>query len=635
MKEFGEILRELRIKENLSQEALGNIVHVSRSAIAKYENGLGLPSKEVIDALCKYFKVDKDYLFPKEEIEKVIVSKNIRLKKFKYFIYGLIAICLILLFILVVSLSVRTIEKEREKEQLLNEITSENELVPTLNMDFKSLDFQQEVKYNSSLYNIHLYKGTYYIYNTLPFEIVFEVDYELYRCLGEEGKVKFNVGNQYVDVKKHTATTSDGKRYQVYYRGKFRFLENYDKYCNFRLDEFIYTYHLRNIDNGEIQTLEQEKNAIVEADSSIPVCFKHDSYISVTIKYYNKEIGKFTIHRGESPDSLLNTAYDAIFSKLYLENLVTDYKEELALNYSLYFENKIEWSVEDGMSMFSGRYEDFTLVAKSKLISNNVKIELPKDTIESAYPDGRYGGNNQNCDKLTIYEGSRIEAILVNGSTYFLSGDEIKMSSSNNNVEIKDNRVYGVNSGYSTITLDIDLGFISESFVKEIEILPYAKAFIYHVGSVFIPYNDITIDFYTEEAKKTLLEEANKVFPERFKKETGYDATVVDLYRFGKSDFFVVLDTTFEYKGLQILINEQNYNDEVILNLGDRLDIEFTISDEYKYNGADYRYHYISGDNVLGGTWKACSKGKGKYAIEINIGTNPYPIIIEIDIVVN
>ena len=56
----------------------------------------------------------------------------------------------------------------------------------------------------------------------------------------------------------------------------------------------------------------------------------------------------------------------------------------------------------------------------------------------------------------------------------------------------------------------------------------------------------------------------------------------MDLYRFGNSDFFVVLDTTFEYKGLQISINEQNYSDEVILNLGDSLDIEFTISDEYK-----------------------------------------------------
>ena len=77
MKEFSEILRDLRNKEKLSQEALGNIVHVSRSAIAKYENGLGLPSEEVIEALCKYFKVDKEYLFPKEDVEQIITKKNI------------------------------------------------------------------------------------------------------------------------------------------------------------------------------------------------------------------------------------------------------------------------------------------------------------------------------------------------------------------------------------------------------------------------------------------------------------------------------------------------------------------------------------------------------------------------------
>ena len=39
MKEFSEILKELRVNNNLTQEALGEIVHVSRSAIAKYENG--------------------------------------------------------------------------------------------------------------------------------------------------------------------------------------------------------------------------------------------------------------------------------------------------------------------------------------------------------------------------------------------------------------------------------------------------------------------------------------------------------------------------------------------------------------------------------------------------------------------
>ena len=46
MKDFSVILKELRNKKNISQEELGIIVHVSRSSIAKYENGLGLPSGE-------------------------------------------------------------------------------------------------------------------------------------------------------------------------------------------------------------------------------------------------------------------------------------------------------------------------------------------------------------------------------------------------------------------------------------------------------------------------------------------------------------------------------------------------------------------------------------------------------------
>ena len=76
MKEFSQVLKELRNNKGLSQEALGRIVNVSRSAIAKYENGLGLPSEDVIEALYNYFNVDKDYLFPKENLEEIIVSKN-------------------------------------------------------------------------------------------------------------------------------------------------------------------------------------------------------------------------------------------------------------------------------------------------------------------------------------------------------------------------------------------------------------------------------------------------------------------------------------------------------------------------------------------------------------------------------
>ena len=60
--DFNDKLRELRIKAGLSQEALADIIHVSRSAIAKYENGGGRPSKETLKLIADYFKVDISYL---------------------------------------------------------------------------------------------------------------------------------------------------------------------------------------------------------------------------------------------------------------------------------------------------------------------------------------------------------------------------------------------------------------------------------------------------------------------------------------------------------------------------------------------------------------------------------------------
>ena len=44
--DFKDKLKKLRIENGLSQEALAEAVHISRSAIAKYENGNGNPSEE-------------------------------------------------------------------------------------------------------------------------------------------------------------------------------------------------------------------------------------------------------------------------------------------------------------------------------------------------------------------------------------------------------------------------------------------------------------------------------------------------------------------------------------------------------------------------------------------------------------
>ena len=73
---FKDKLRDLRIKVGLSQEALADIVHVSRSAIAKYENGGGKPSEETLKLIADYFKVDISYLKDDEDDEAFKKTKR-------------------------------------------------------------------------------------------------------------------------------------------------------------------------------------------------------------------------------------------------------------------------------------------------------------------------------------------------------------------------------------------------------------------------------------------------------------------------------------------------------------------------------------------------------------------------------
>ena len=76
--EFKDKLKKLRIEAGLSQEALADTIHVSRSAIAKYENGNGKPSEETLKLIAAYFKVDISYLKDGEDDE--IFKKTKRLE---------------------------------------------------------------------------------------------------------------------------------------------------------------------------------------------------------------------------------------------------------------------------------------------------------------------------------------------------------------------------------------------------------------------------------------------------------------------------------------------------------------------------------------------------------------------------
>ncbi|MDE6029416.1 MAG: helix-turn-helix domain-containing protein, partial [Clostridiales bacterium] len=74
--QFNEKLKELRTKKGVSQSELADGIYVSRSAVAKWENGLGLPSNESLRLLAEYFEVNVDELCADGNTEKVIVNKN-------------------------------------------------------------------------------------------------------------------------------------------------------------------------------------------------------------------------------------------------------------------------------------------------------------------------------------------------------------------------------------------------------------------------------------------------------------------------------------------------------------------------------------------------------------------------------
>lgn len=76
--EFKDNLKQLRKERGMTQAQLAEKLFVSRSTVAKWENGLGLPNPESMTALHDLFGITSEDIST-EEPECVIVTKNRRL----------------------------------------------------------------------------------------------------------------------------------------------------------------------------------------------------------------------------------------------------------------------------------------------------------------------------------------------------------------------------------------------------------------------------------------------------------------------------------------------------------------------------------------------------------------------------
>jgi len=67
MGKFAEILKYLRLRENLTQPELADKLKISKSAVSMYENGNREPDFELLETIADFFNVDMNFLLGKTD----------------------------------------------------------------------------------------------------------------------------------------------------------------------------------------------------------------------------------------------------------------------------------------------------------------------------------------------------------------------------------------------------------------------------------------------------------------------------------------------------------------------------------------------------------------------------------------
>jgi transcriptional regulator with XRE-family HTH domain len=139
--EFKDSLKKLRESKGISQQKLADEIFVSRSAIAKWENGLGLPGKESLQYLSDYFQIEEKELIPGRLYENTLVIKNKKIQRLKIYFVSVIIMALIL-----TAVSVFLLIDSPSNEDFNNHIIYSNVPKITIN-DVETNYYQKSFEY--------------------------------------------------------------------------------------------------------------------------------------------------------------------------------------------------------------------------------------------------------------------------------------------------------------------------------------------------------------------------------------------------------------------------------------------------------------------------------------------------------
>ena len=166
---FKDKLKELRKQKGLTQEDLADILHISRSAVAKWEQGLGVPNKDSLNDIINYFEITKEELFTIDDSLEVIDKINevhSKSKKRVIMIFLLISILMVGTLVPIIIISNKNVTKYYDsfftdkylKEVGLNDLTISNEYeISRVNDDTIYLNFSDKDdfdEYANSLFDV-------------------------------------------------------------------------------------------------------------------------------------------------------------------------------------------------------------------------------------------------------------------------------------------------------------------------------------------------------------------------------------------------------------------------------------------------------------------------------------------------
>ena len=74
MTDFGNRLKNLRLRKRMTQSDLAERLGVTKSVISAYETGLRMPSYDILIKISRIFRVTTDYLLGLESKQEIDVS---------------------------------------------------------------------------------------------------------------------------------------------------------------------------------------------------------------------------------------------------------------------------------------------------------------------------------------------------------------------------------------------------------------------------------------------------------------------------------------------------------------------------------------------------------------------------------